>query len=100
MGLVPRKVGRRAARQKFKKIGANQGVDKQVWFVLSTVGGSGGGKTPGKLCNGYPHLSLETVLKLTQNCYINMNIFFLENWRFNHKLAPPLSPTNIVRLKD
>ena len=44
-------------------------------------------------CNFYSHLSLETVLPaliLTQICCINMNISFLENWQFNHKLAPPL----------
>ena len=36
-------------------------------------------KTPGKFCNYFPHLSFETVfpvLKLTQNCYIKMNISF------------------------
>ena len=46
-----------------------------------------------KFCNFYAHLNLETVfpaLKLTQICCINMNISFLENWQFNHKLAPPL----------
>ena len=35
--------------------------------------------TPGKFCNFYSHLWLQTVfsaLKLTQNCYINMNISF------------------------
>ena len=44
----------------------------------------------------YPHLSFETVfpvLKLTQTCCINMYISFLENWQFNHKLAPPLLHT-------
>ena len=25
---------------------------------------------------------------------------FLENWQFNHKLCPPLSPTNRLCLKD
>ena len=46
-----------------------------------------------KFCNFYAHLNLETVfpaLKLTQICCININISFLENWQFNHKLAPPL----------
>ena len=47
-----------------------------------------------KFCNFYPHLSLETVfpkLKLTQICCTNMNVYFLENWKFlKHKLAPPL----------
>ena len=28
------------------------------------------------------------------NCYIDKNVFFLENWQFNHKLGPPFSPTN------
>ena len=49
-----------------------------------------------KYCNFYPRLSLETVfpaLKLTQICYINMNISFLKNWKFNHKLSPPLLHT-------
>ena len=44
----------------------------------------------------YPCLSLGTVclaLKLTQICCINMIISFLENWQFNHKLAPPLLHT-------
>ena len=26
--------------------------------------------------------------------------FFLENWQFNHKLGPPVSPTNILCLKN
>ena len=42
---------------------------------------------PGKLCNLYPHLSsMETVfsaLKLTQNYYINMNIWTYKTWKFN-----------------
>ena len=59
--------------------------------------------TPGKFCNLSPLLNLETVfpaLKLTRNCYLNMNISFLENWQFNRKLGPPLSSTNILNLKD
>ena len=51
---------------------------------------------PGKFCNFYPHLRLETVfpaLKLTQNCCIKINIYFLENWRFNRKKATPLLHT-------
>ena len=28
------------------------------------------------------------VLKLAENCYLNMNIFFLEKWQFNNKLGP------------
>ena len=51
-----------------------------------------------KFCNCYPHLSLETVLlalKLTQIwCCINVNMSFLENWKFNHKLAPLLLQTH------
>ena len=54
------------------------------------------------ICNFYPHLSLRTLfpaLKLTQLCFINLNIFFfLENWQFNHKLAP--LPLHIPSLKD
>ena len=41
----------------------------------------------------YLHLNLEavfTALKLTQVCCRNINICFLENWEFNHKLTPPL----------
>ena len=44
-----------------------------------------------KFYNFYPQWSLETVfpaLKLMQICCINMNISFLENWQFNHKLVP------------
>ena len=47
-----------------------------------------------KFCNFYPHLNLETIfpaLKLTQICCTNMNISFVDNWKFlNHKLAPSL----------
>ena len=52
----------------------------------------------GKLCNFYPHLSLETVfpaLKLTL-CSINVNIFFLKDWQFNN--GSP-SPTHMSSLK-
>ena len=54
---------------------------------------------PGKFCNSFPLLNLEIVfpaLKLTINCYLNMSIFFHENWQFNHKMGPPLSSTNIL----
>ena len=51
-----------------------------------------------KFCIFNPHhSSLETVfpaLKVTQICCINihetLNISYLENWQFKHKLAPPL----------
>ena len=46
-----------------------------------------------KFRNCYPQLSLEIVspaLNLTQIFRINMNISFLENWKFNHKLLLPL----------
>ena len=50
-----------------------------------------------KFYNFYPHLSLEalfSVFTLTQICCININISFLENWKFlNDKLAPPLPIT-------
>ena len=49
--------------------------------------------TPGKFCNCSPLLSLERTfpaLKLTENCYLNMNIYFLEKCQFNHKLCPSL----------
>ena len=42
-------------------------------------GGSGSGPILGKFCKIYSHLILEPVfagLKLTKNCYINMNISF------------------------
>ena len=39
---------------------------------------------PGKFCN----FSLFPTLKLAENCYLNMNISFLEKWQFNHKLGP------------
>ena len=63
----------------------HRGAGKQVWFVPNTVGGREGGglglvATPGKFRNFSPLLSLEKVvpsLKLTQNCYLNMNISFL-----------------------
>ena len=54
---------------------------------------SGGTATPEKVRNSYSYLSLETVfpvLKLTQNCYINIHTFFLKSWQFNHKLDPLL----------
>ena len=48
----------------------------------------------GKFCILFGHLSSATIfpaLKLTQNYYCIF--FFLENWQFNHKLAPPLLHT-------
>ena len=46
----------------------------------------------------YPRKILQFLpsFKLTQNCYINMNIFFLENWQFNHKLDHPFSCKHTV----
>ena len=42
-----------------------------------------------KFCSFYPNLQF--LPSITQFCYINLNVFFLENWQFlNHKLAPPL----------
>ena len=55
-----------------------------------------GSADTGKFCNLYTHFSLETVfpaLKLTQNYYLHNKMFSLENWQFNHKLAPPLLRT-------
>ena len=40
-------------------------------------------KTPGKFCSFSPLLNLQRAfpaLKLTENSYLNMNIFFLEKW--------------------
>ena len=42
-----------------------QCIGKQFWFIPNAVGGS-------------PRLSLEIVLKLTQSCYVNLNIFFVK----------------------
>lgn len=44
-----------------------------------------GGTAPGKFHNFYPHLTFDTIFrvhKLIRNCYLNMNIFFLQNWKF------------------
>ena len=50
-----------------------------------------------KFCKFDSHLSLETLLsalKLTKTFFcINLNISFHENWKFNHKLAPPFLQT-------
>ena len=48
-----------------------------------------------KFYNFYPRLSLKTefpALKVAQICciYANMNISFLQNWKFDSNLAPPL----------
>ena len=61
------------------RILAKWGVVEQVRFVPNTVGGSGSGPILGKFCKISSHLILEPVfagLKLTKNCYINMNISF------------------------
>ena len=61
------------------RILAKLGVVEQVRFVPNTVGGSGSGPILGKFCKISSHLILEPVfagLKLTKNCYINMNISF------------------------
>ena len=50
-----------------------------------------------KFFSFFPHLCLETVfpLKLTQICYKNMNIFFLENWQFSNRLTLCLLHTHL-----
>ena len=61
------------------RILAKRGVVEQVRFVPNTVGRSGSGPILGKFCKISSHLILEPVfagLKLTKNCYINMNISF------------------------
>ena len=61
------------------RILAKRGVVEQVRFVPNTVGGSGSVPMLGKFCKISSHLILEPVfvgLKLTKNCYINMNISF------------------------
>ena len=63
-------------------IRTERGVGKQVRFVPNTGEGSGRQYNPSK-----------------QNCYINKNFLLLEDWQFNHKLCPPLSPTNKLCLK-
>ena len=53
-------------------------VNKSGLFQIQ-LGGSGGVPIPGTFCNFYTHLRLETVFsafKLTQNCYVTMNISF------------------------
>ena len=48
-------------------------------LLLIYLGGLRVGTTPGKLGNFYFNLSLETIFpacKLTQNCFININISF------------------------
>ena len=80
----------------FLHIGKNRSKARCRRTILvcpNAIGGLGGAATPGKVCNIYSHLSLETVfpvLKLTQNCCINIHTFFLKNWQFNHKLGPHL----------
>ena len=65
------------------RIWAKQGVGEQVWFVSHTVGESStddGVATPGKVCNFFPLLSLETAfpaLKLTQSFYLIMSNSFV-----------------------
>ena len=65
------------------RIWAKQGVGEQVWFVSHTVGESGtddGVATPGKVCNFFLLLSLETAfpaLKLTQSFYLIMSNSFV-----------------------
>ena len=56
--------------------------------------------TPGNSCYFHSHLSLETAfpaLKLTQNCYITMN---LKTSKLILNCVRPLSPTNLLYLKD
>ena len=64
-------------------------------FSLSQIqlGGLGLVATPGKFCNFSLLLSLETVvpsLKLTQNCYLNMNILFKKNGNLTINWVPYL----------
>ena len=65
-------------------------------MVSNTVEGSRGLRNSRKILQK-AHLSLKAAFpafKLTQNCYINMNItVFLKNWLFNHELGSPFSPT-------
>ena len=71
---------------------AKQGVDRQVSFAQKTPKGCPG-VAPGRFCDCQPRLRLKIaflVLKLAQKGCININISFLENWQFNHKLAPLL----------
>ena len=79
-----------------RKIWAKQGVGEQVWFVSNTVVESGVSRN--SFSNDLSLEAVSPVLKLTQNCYINMNIFFLKkgsliiNW-------VPFCVTNILCLK-
>ena len=66
------------------------------------LGGLEGVGAPGQFCNFYPHLSLEAVFaapKLTQNCCVNINIFFRKTGNLIVNWVPPCS-TNILCLKD
>ena len=58
---------------------------------------------PGKFCNFPPLISLEIAflaLKLAENCYLNMNIFFSQKMAIKSLFGAPLSSTNILCLKD
>ena len=60
-------------------ISANPAVANNFDLLQIHFGGLGGVATPGKVCKFSPHLTLESIfpeLKLKQNFYINMKIFF------------------------
>ena len=66
----------------FGRIRAKQSFGEQVWFITNKAEWWGV-TTSGRLCIFYLYLSLETVfpaIKLIQNCYINMNIYFYLKW--------------------
>ena len=78
-------------------IQAKWGLGEQTRFDPITVEESGGNPVLGKFCKFYSHLILGPLfsgIKLTKNCYINVNISFSE------KLASPLSHTSIPCLKE
>ena len=88
----------------FGRIRAKQGIGEQVLFVPNTVEESAWESYPHKnFAIFLRHLGFKTLfpeLKLTQNCYINIDIFCKKYWQFNHKLGLPPFSSNILCLKD
>ena len=78
-----KKIGSDQWLAKFFILGRNQakqGIGKE--FVAKTAGVLGEVAALVRVCNFYPHLSLETVfvaLKLAQTYYVIMNIYF--SWK-------------------
>ena len=97
------RIGKSSSKSRCRQ--TNLVCSKYSWGILEDV------TTPGKSCNFYSHLSLQTELhfpavKLTQNCYININIFFswyklaISWYKLTINWVPSFSPSNMRRLKD